>query len=156
LVAYFALTGRAVDQGTQPYQDFVLLVKLRNAFVHAKPISFALTPDAQDTGIASQLCSRGVIARESATRFGPWIRHVLCPEVVAWGYNTAVDVIRHITLLFPNNGEVGRVVRGIFVDEANAVFQHLKVEDVPKGTPFDPWAHLQAVLPQQLLDPPSS
>jgi hypothetical protein len=36
-LAHWILTGRMMDKGSQPYQDFALLIWLRNDLVHTRP-----------------------------------------------------------------------------------------------------------------------
>lgn len=36
-LAHWILTGRIMDKGSQPYQDFALLISLRNDLVHTRP-----------------------------------------------------------------------------------------------------------------------
>ena len=36
-LAHWIVTGRPMDKGSKPYQDFALLMRLRNDLVHTKP-----------------------------------------------------------------------------------------------------------------------
>jgi len=36
-LAHWIMTGRMMDRGSQPYQDFTLLISLRNDLVHTRP-----------------------------------------------------------------------------------------------------------------------
>ena len=65
-IAKLVLSGQAFDKGSQPFQDFALLVSLRNHVVHAKPEEAVRRKEAHgavnwETKIMSRLQSRGVV-----------------------------------------------------------------------------------------------
>ena len=53
LLAKWVLSGQAYDKGAQPYQDFTMLIKLRNAVAHVK--AFEDVRFEEETGISIQL-----------------------------------------------------------------------------------------------------
>ena len=95
---------KARDQ--QPYQDFVLLTKVRNELVHYKMgwapkfvrilaqrgIAFRVEPEAEKVG--------GGIA---------WGHRLSTTEGIRWAHNTAVEVVQAMARLFPDDSPVRRI-----------------------------------------------
>ena len=103
-LAYYALTRKTVDKGALPYQDFDSLIKLRNALAHPKPITVPLDSDGESDyehcNIVKRLVDRKVIG-EPPNHPLPWRQLLVVPEVAAWSYNVAVQVIRWLVSSIP-------------------------------------------------------
>src|SRR5262245_42574726 len=80
LKAYvLALTGQPVESGRPPYQDFALLMELRNALVHNRPEEFGpfevgdmLSP-VKPSDILKQLRGKNILAQVGEGVELPWV-----------------------------------------------------------------------------------
>jgi hypothetical protein len=109
LTAYHLLSGRAVDKGATPYQDFALLVELRNALIHPKLDEMGLN-DAKDSivmkypSIVAKLSSRNLMSPspppETAAK---WIDLVSTSAVAEWAVKTAAGIIMWIVNALPES-----------------------------------------------------
>lgn len=87
MVAAFALSGRTFDKGAAPFQDFVELIKLRNAIVHLKP------SDTVGQKRTNALADRGLAQPSTPTYHMPWLDRLLTPETAAWAVRTARNMM---------------------------------------------------------------
>ena len=98
LIASLALVGRSFDKGAAPFQDFKLLIDLRNAVMHVRPSFGEDTHTAQR--ITDTLAQRGL-----AIAGGPgaldWFDRLMTPAVAAWAHDSAVAIIRGLLELVP-------------------------------------------------------
>jgi hypothetical protein len=94
-LAYFVLTQSSLPKGEQKFQDLELLIRLRDALVHAKPATF----DMQEPHLGSNfklvraLSSRHLIPSGSEHEPHVWTHHALTPSVARWSFNTALSNI---------------------------------------------------------------
>jgi hypothetical protein len=100
-----ALSGQPMDIGAQPFQDFALLISLRNALVHQRPeqVSFALPPDDADPTFPEKHLSklvRALAARNLVPRPIPrgevLSNSIARARVAVWAFNVATRVARHL------------------------------------------------------------
>jgi hypothetical protein len=114
-LTHFALTGKAINRGGSPFQDFALLVRVRNALVHSKPTPYSMNPTPENAhSLIKQLIARGILEKEVARKRGPSTRYILSPAVSIWAYETAWNVVEHLVSLFPEGGSVAPIVRAVF------------------------------------------
>ncbi|MGA8491451.1 MAG: hypothetical protein WB711_13580 [Terriglobales bacterium] len=110
-LARLVVTGQVFDKGTQPFQDFALLVNLRNIVVHARPhdvireqASSGISP-AEDK-IIRQLEQRGVIKSPSRPK-GNWggekvtlitnlLDELSLQSVGQWACNSAAGIVNAV------------------------------------------------------------
>jgi hypothetical protein len=89
-LARWILTGKGYDQGTNPYQDFSLLISLRNSLVHLKPANTLL----------KRFEGKGVLLPEDQVAFeslddpsepmpGSWTERVATKEMAIWACDAA-------------------------------------------------------------------
>jgi hypothetical protein len=100
-LAYFLLSGKVLDQGAQPYQDFRKLIQLRNDLVHLKLERY--DHDAQKLkGYLIDLQNRGIAAqpRSSAAGFS-WIDLIQTPEMANWACDSVKNMCRAIADVCP-------------------------------------------------------
>jgi hypothetical protein len=105
------------SKGRQPLQDLMLLSRLRNAILHARPLGFATAEDiglSKPDTLVSALLSRGVIksvpmlppipnpAPSSEEAHAPWLVAVQSKEVAAWALQTALLGIVAFAESFPS------------------------------------------------------
>jgi hypothetical protein len=104
-VAVLAVALGAQDNpmGRQPYQDFRLLIQIRNFLVH-------LRPDIRDQGddgvwnshkILLRLAERGVIAMPLLSRPTMTINELQSASVARWAFETMVSTVQDLLGLFP-------------------------------------------------------
>ncbi len=109
MVSYYALTGKLIDKGAQPYQDFDLLVDIRNALVHPKPIRLSQRA-VEDNGqhkFVKQLISRKVIDPPNEGLTKSWRTYILQPSVARWSYSVATSIIVDLIDQIPSKLEKG-------------------------------------------------
>jgi hypothetical protein len=102
-------TGRAVDLGRSPFQEFALIVRLRNWIVHLQPQEVMVKYDSLDSPnrlvaeephkLVRALVDRGVVRREGA---GPsLVMAIRNPAVARWSYVVMYEVLQSIASWFP-------------------------------------------------------
>jgi len=107
--AKWIFAGRAYDMGQTPYQDFALLLSLRNALVHLKPMdweidetSFGLTVN--HPSVVERLKSKRLIVDTDSKEKGrTWLQVVSTKEVAKWACNRVVAMIRGAIDDLPSN-----------------------------------------------------
>jgi hypothetical protein len=105
------LTGERLPTGNQPFQDFLLLVRLRNAFVHMK--SGKLMKAQTGPGfvlidgpkLTNGLRQRGLlISRKGDSIEMGWIEAVFNPSVAPWAFQTSREMAMLVAAMFPRKG----------------------------------------------------
>ena len=97
-----SLSGAAMDRGAQPYQDFDLLVAVRNTLVHYRPEA---QPEGGEPGTLQSLRRRLAAKRlvpphsseETRSIFGDVANH----NVAEWALKAALDMIVSVARLLP-------------------------------------------------------
>lgn len=108
-VIHAALTGRALDRGQQPYQDFDLLIMVRNAIVHDRPERIESNDDGGRAGlplsVVRRLAARGIVdlPDESIIVYPAW-NSLTDARVANWAYDTALTMARTLAEAFPARG----------------------------------------------------
>ena len=105
------LFGKSFSRDSQPYQDIILLIKVRNHFVHYKmkhkPPKFLKSLD--DRGIS--LGSPTGTARADYA----WAHKLSCSEGIRWAHNTVCDVVKELASFDPtgkfHKGPFGRLAQ---------------------------------------------
>jgi hypothetical protein len=98
ILAYNVLAGKLIDKSCNPYQDFALLVDLRNSVVHVKvdriQMDSTYTATMQHPSIIAKLRSKGILASAppSNTITG-WLEIVSTPALARWCVRTAAAMI---------------------------------------------------------------
>jgi hypothetical protein len=111
-MGYYILTRKTLDRGGLPYQDFSLLVDLRNQLVHSQPEKVEWPPrtDWEPHRLVQQLVARKVIAKPSSSQ-APQFQPVICRyEVARWAYNLALDMMNLLINAVPE-GEFKETLR---------------------------------------------
>lgn len=99
LLTKVILTGDPYVKGAHPYQDFDLLIKVRNALLHLKSPEFTM---GADSGMPTMLHpktlrslqTRGLVQSQSKLR--AWVHMISTRGVARWACNTAVDMVMSI------------------------------------------------------------
>jgi hypothetical protein len=98
-MARWIICGAPFDQGKLPYQDFDLLVDLRNAITHLKPDK--LSSD-KTRKLLSCLKNRNLMPDYLVSDYDPaiseqraiWVHYVSTAKVAKWACNTAAEMIQ--------------------------------------------------------------
>jgi len=83
-------TGKAVDKGTQPWQDFHLLREIRNALVHYRPIWESSESEPVHV-LKSVQTTRRFALRDERSR---WEEKLLTADCATWALQTAVSMVQ--------------------------------------------------------------
>ena len=93
------LSGTPYDKGTRPYQDFHLLLSIRDALVHMKPERVSEGP-ADDQSHTEKLLraleSRGLCGPEEAGTKSSWLPRIATRAIARWACNVAADMVRSV------------------------------------------------------------
>lgn len=108
LLTRVVFAGEAYDRGVQPYQDFAILVQLRNDLVHLKREEFQSNSKG-DTEDEIPRILRGLQAKNVLAEFGPgvqasWTLWITTSAVARWACNTAADMVRSVLEIVPDSG----------------------------------------------------
>jgi hypothetical protein len=97
LLAHWILTGRMMDKGSPPYQDFALLISLRNDLVHARPNDLFThgisTNEEVHKRLVSKFKSKNILAFEPS---GSWTHLVQTRAVAEWSARTVAAVVAEV------------------------------------------------------------
>jgi hypothetical protein len=100
------LTGNPLPPAKQPFQDFELVVKLRNGLVHMKPARVKKL----DTGawgrrdgqkLTRALRHRGLVSEPGDKLGMGWLDAMFSPDSARWAFDTAVKMATAVADMFP-------------------------------------------------------
>lgn len=110
LLASNVFTGSAYDRGRKPYQDFDLLMELRNALVHSRPQDRVhFTPDLSTyvpgyPRLVERLRSKKVVANNiPPDMIVSWMRLITTRAMARWSCNTAANTIQSVIAIIPES-----------------------------------------------------
>jgi len=124
-LAHWIMTGRMMDRGSQPYQDFALLIWLRNDLVHTRPnklFAYGKTTMEEVHGrLLKRFKDKNILADEY---IASWTHLVQTRAVAEWSARTVAAVVNEVcsgtsesefqkTLTFINNA-FQSYIAGIF------------------------------------------
>jgi hypothetical protein len=112
LVASRMLSGKMFDKGSAPYQDFDVLVQLRNDLMHLKPLDKF---NYSEHGLESMTVPKYIKAlqqRGLARTFGPdagisWFDSLCTGEMAKWSCETARAIILEVLTMVPDEYATG-------------------------------------------------
>lgn len=101
-----ALSGQAFDRGQQPFQDFALLIRIRNALVHGRPehIELKVEPPRKHHSVLEQLAERGLVDLDRKGTIHPLLGGLSHPSVGRWAHSTSVAMAQTIAEMIPDSG----------------------------------------------------
>ena len=108
LIASQTLSGRMYDKGASPYQDFAILIRLRNDIVHLKPkqISDQKEGKPPETALPKYIVAlqhRGIARILDEGVIGSWFDLIKTPEVAAWACQTSLAMILSVLAMIPDD-----------------------------------------------------
>jgi hypothetical protein len=133
IISSIVLTGRSYSRGEQPFQDFALLMNLRNAIMHLRPTSFSKVRE-DDAHLDVQLDANSVLAQLEARRLiklpsinatTDLLSQASGPKVAQWAVNAAADMAQSFLSMFPEP------FRDEILIDHNEVFRRLDVSTLP-------------------------
>lgn len=98
------LQGKPFDPGAQPFQDIVLLMRIRNLIMHARPQVLQLGDDSepiQQDAVIRALAARGVIDISGPPVTWATIGMLCNPNVGAWAYESSVNMANALRAMLP-------------------------------------------------------
>jgi len=118
LMAKWILSGTAYRKGEEPFQDFKILMDLRNALAHVRyvdkfewnvtPGQFAgpdVTPELRRSGdppkVIQGLRSKEVLAIYPPSSVSSWIGEITTAAVAFWACNAASDIVHSLLASLP-------------------------------------------------------
>lgn len=104
-VIRIALQGSSWPPGEAPFQDLVLLVRLRNALVHLKLDVRSGTTDSPEAGpplsVVTQLRSKNILAHDQDPKAATWTLAVSTRAAARWGCNVVGSMVQETIRLVP-------------------------------------------------------
>ncbi len=92
ILSKLIISGSTYDKGKIPYQDFDLLIKLRNNIIHCKPVELTKEPPK----FLTDLQSRKLVGEFIAGVDSSWLSQVCTRQTARWACNTASNMILDI------------------------------------------------------------
>lgn len=99
LEASNALDGQAFRKGAPPFQDFALLMDLRNAIMHVKPKIGSTNHSG--TKLADALAQRGLAIAGTGDGALPWFDRLMTPAVAEWSHASALAIVQGVLSKMP-------------------------------------------------------
>ena len=108
LVGKLALSGRPFDKGANPYQDFAMLLDLRNSLVHLKfdRIEYPQINEVrvQHPDVINKLRSKNILAEfEDEQSLPSWVVLVSTPAVARWACNAIAAIVKDLVGSIPDS-----------------------------------------------------
>ena len=96
LLGNWILTGQQSDKGTTTYQDFILLVSLRNTLLHFKAnpaFEQGTRPEEVHQKLFNKFRSKNILAEDAQMSDGTWTFLVETKAVAEWSCRTAAQMV---------------------------------------------------------------
>jgi hypothetical protein len=112
LVAKWVFAGESYNKGIFPYQDFHLLIALRNTLVHIEGLDITKTTlageeIAKQPSILKKLFPKKILAAPTTPDL--WLSRIATLETARWACNTATAMYRSLVEVIPD-GELKRLL----------------------------------------------
>lgn len=105
--ANWILARKQLDRGAQPYQDFALLMRLRNDLVHFKAgDAFELdqTPEEIHKNLISRFKHKNILADDMQQMIVPWTYIIETKALAEWSCRTAASMVSEFCVGVPHTG----------------------------------------------------
>jgi hypothetical protein len=115
VLANWILTGRSIDRGAQPYQDFALLLSIRNELVHFKPnesFDVVVIPgemERRQKAVLQKLRSKNILADLRGAY--AWTSPLTTKAVAEWSCDTVSGMVSDLVSKAPQNSQWGYLLR---------------------------------------------
>ena len=96
------LVGRVFDRGKQPYQDFELLIAIRNALLHQRMerMPGEDVPDVQPSKLVERVRARGLVNIPAGAQLSI-LGIASTPTVARWAVLASIAMVEAVSELFP-------------------------------------------------------
>ena len=105
IVASTVLAGHPYRKGSQPYQDFSVLMSLRNAIMHLRPTTLQLGEHGDwqlgVEAVLKELQVRRLVTSPPPNTVTSLLQEASSPPVARWAINAAADMAQSFISLFP-------------------------------------------------------
>src|ERR1700722_12335572 len=101
------LAGKKLDTGAQPYQDFALLMRLRNDLVHFKAsdgFDQNESPEQIHKDLIARFKGKNILAENTERSAGSWMFLIQTKAVAEWSCNTAAEMVFDFCSTAPQSG----------------------------------------------------
>jgi hypothetical protein len=120
--ARWILSKEPFDEGGQPYQDFQLLIKLRNTIIHLTPEKAPAEPTEPpiDSLNFLETLRQKRLTREPHGAAASFLREIATPEMASWACDTTAAMVRSILEVLPPPADLPDVsvpIRFLFAKE---------------------------------------
>lgn len=125
----WALTAAPYDKGAQPYQDFALLIELRNTLIHSRSldkldyhagVGFVRTTEAELPAVITKLASKHVLAELPGQSAVTWTTLVTTKATARWACNAASAMALSFLEMIPQS-RYGEVMRRFYDNDFSNV-----------------------------------
>jgi hypothetical protein len=104
--AKWIFSGKAFNRGASPYQDFALLISVRNAIIHYKLLDkIELTPSGDmqmnAPAIIGRLESKDVLSDAPLYPHQSWLQRIATPEMATWSCATTAQMVSDFEKMLP-------------------------------------------------------
>ncbi|HEY1170266.1 MAG TPA: hypothetical protein VGH19_02745 [Verrucomicrobiae bacterium] len=109
LIGKLALSGKTFNKGTNPFQDFAILMDLRNSLMHLKFDSIeSIKTNAvrvKYPSVVGKLRSQNILAEfeDDENAVASWVLRVSTPAVARWSCNATAKIVKDIIESIPNS-----------------------------------------------------
>jgi hypothetical protein len=107
-IARWVFSGEVPDKGINPYQDFDLLVDVRNTLVHFKLLEkIKFVEDGvlmEPPKLLERLRSKNVLVEPPPGMNTPWLFRILTEDMAIWACSTSSAMVKDIVALMPQGG----------------------------------------------------
>ena len=109
----WVLTAAPYDKGVPPYQDFALLIELRNTLVHSRSldkldycddeVGFVRTVETEAPAVITKLASKHILAELPGPSAVAWTTLVTTKATARWACNAASAMALSFLEMFPKS-----------------------------------------------------
>jgi hypothetical protein len=106
LLGNWMLSGERLNKGTQTYQDFILLIHLRNTLLHFKAnpaFEQSTPPEEVHRELFNKFRNKNILAEDTQGSDGTWTFLFETKAVAEWSCSTAAKMIRDFCLRVPQS-----------------------------------------------------
>jgi hypothetical protein len=125
----WVLSAMPYDKGAQPYQDFALLIELRNTLVHSRSLdkldldsttgAWVRTIDTPAPAIISKLASKHILAEFTKSAVA-WPTLLTTKATAQWACNAASAIVLSFLESLPN-GKYSNFIRKMYYEKFSGV-----------------------------------
>lgn len=118
MMGRLAFTGEVYDKGTRPYQDFDLLIKVRNWLLHMRPLDVVdwnpaklspgmLPPTVEVPPFVKGLRSKNLLVDKAQNEVPNSFYDLSTPATASWACETAAAMVQSFIEVVPDTGQIG-------------------------------------------------